>query len=176
MDEKILSKLKLNKQNVASLLLSCKATSQTPPNKVRVESFYSRENSTRKAPLINLDGIKVHDSIDRIKYLLGQLKIVHDRTDPFTPAQGIFDYTGNKWTDDNNALFALYYLATSSSVLPYFVDGKKYAEARNMTLRYNHGLIPTYPPDDPRFNINDAKRALKELGVELPEGQDYDDK
>jgi hypothetical protein len=53
-------------------------------------------------------------------------------------------------------------------VLPYFVDGEKNSEAQNMKIRYDNVLIPTYPPDDPRFNLEDARKALKNLGVELP--------
>ncbi len=176
MDEKILSKLKLNKQNVASICLACQVTKQTPKDEIISDHFYSKKRSTRKAPLMTFDNEKLCDHINLIKYLYGQLKVVHDRKDSFTPAQGIIDYTGNKWTNDNNALFALYYMGTASLTIPYFVDGEKYAETQDMTFFYDHGLVPTYPPEDPRFNINDAKKALECLGVILPEGQDYDDK
>lgn len=168
MDEKILSKLKLNKKNIATLVLACRAMPDTAEEDILVDHFYSRKKSTRQAPVIKFDNSKLCDNIPVIMYLVGQLKVVHDRREIFTPSQGIFDYTGNKWTDDNNALFALYYLATASLTIPYFVDGEKYAEARNMTNLYNRTLIPTYPPDDPRFNLEDARRALKNLGVELP--------
>lgn len=176
MDEKTLSKLKLNKQNVISVFLSCKATPNTPKENITEDQFYSHSFSTRKAPLMQFDYIKVGDNIPLINYLFGQLKIVHERKDPFTPAQGIIDYTGKRWTDNDNALYALYYLATTALTFPYFVDGEKGSEAQDMTFYYDHGLIPTYPPEDPRFNIKDAKRALECLGVELPEGQNHDDK
>ena len=126
--------------------------------------------------MMKFDYKKLGDNCNLINYLFGQLKVVHERKDPFTPAQGIVDYTGKRWTDNDNALYALYYLSTSALTLPYFVDGEKNSEARNMKLYYNNGLIPTYPPDDPRFNLEDARKALKNLGVELPEGQDRDDK
>ena len=78
-----------------------------------------------------------------------------------------------KWTDDNRALFALYYLGTASGNLPHFIDGEKYAYS-NLT-KVTPWLTPTFPPDDPRFNINDAKRALKEIGIKLPEDQTHVD-
>lgn len=176
MDEKILSKLKLNKKNIAALCLTCQPSKETPKENILSDHFYSQKKSTRKAPLMHFDEEKLCKNIPLIKYLVGQLQIVHDKKGSFTPSQGIFDYTGNKWADDNNALFALYYIGAASLVLPHFVDGEKYAEAQNMAVYYDAGLIPTYPADDPRFNINDAKKALLALGVELPEGQDRDDK
>lgn len=168
MDEKILSKLKLNKENVISVFLACKATPDTPKEDIFNNSFYSPTQSKRKAPPMSFDYNKLYDNIHLINYLFGQLKVVHERKDPFTPAQGIIDYTGKRWTDNDNALFALYYIATASLTIPYFVDGEKNAEARRVKIYYDNGLIPTYPPDDPRFNLEDARYALKDLGVELP--------
>jgi len=168
MDEKILSKLKLNKENVISVFLACKATPDTPKEDIFNNSFCSETYSKFNAPKMSFDYNKLYNHIHLINYLCGQLKVVHVRKDPFTLAQGLIDYTGKRWTDNDNALFALYYIAVSSLGMPYFVDGEKGPEAQKMKIRYDNNLVPTYPPDAPRFNINDAKRALKELGVELP--------
>lgn len=168
MDEKILSKLKLNKENVISVFLACKATPDTPKEDVFNNSFCGIECTTFKAPRMSFDYNKLYNHIHLINYLCGQLKVVHVRKAPFTLAQGLIDYTGKRWTDDNNALFALYYIAVSSLAMPHFVDGEKGPEVQKIKKYYDNSLVPTYPPDDPRFNLEDARDALKDLGVELP--------
>lgn len=110
----------MNKPNVLSLFLTCQATPDTPKENIIGEHFYSRTDSTRKALLMKFDYKKLGDYCNYINYLCGQLKVVHERKDPFTPAQGIIDYTGKRWTDNDNALFALYYVATASFVIPLF--------------------------------------------------------
>ena len=90
----------------------------------------------------------------------------------FITVNGIINYNGQKWTEDNRALFALYYLATSCGVLNQFVDGEKYAYS-DLT-RVPPWLKPTFPPTDPRFKLKDAENALKDLGISI-DGQSHVD-
>ena len=161
-----LKKLELNKQNVMKVLFDCKANESS--QKTQTVSFYSKESS-RKAPPILFDVNKVVNHRHIIQYFLGQLQGVHKRKDPLTPGEGIINYKGEKWTDDNRALFALYYLGCAAVSFPKFIDGEKSAETNNITAYYNVMLKPTYSPSDPNFKLEDARKALKDLGVKLPE-------
>lgn len=161
-----LKKLELNPQNVLELLLKCKATPQS--TSVNNVSFYSSE-STRKAPTFPIDQDIVFSYRKLITYWFGQLLAIHNHKEYMTPGEGIINYKGEKWSSDNRALFALYYLGTSSTAFPYFVDGPTTAQTRSLNPFYRLGLKPTYPPNDSRFNIKDAKKALKDLGVDIDE-------
>ena len=160
-----LKKLELNKENVIELLFKCKATQNS--KNVITANFYSR-HSTRKSPPIQLDETIVLQHNELILYWMGQIQTLHQQKDKLTPAAGIFNYKGEKWTDDNRALFALYYLSTTSLAIPYFEDGKSCAETPSLKPYY-YVLKPTFAPNDPNFKLEDARDALSDLGVKLPE-------
>ena len=161
-----LKRLELNKQNVMKVLFDCKATETS--KKTFDVSFYS-DKSSRKAPKISFDEEKLIKNIGIVQYLLGQLQGVHQRKDPLTPGEGIINYKGEKWTDDVRALYALYYLGCASASFPEFIDGKNNAETDNITAFYHVMLRPKFAPSDPNFKLEDARKALKNLGVQLPE-------
>ena len=117
-----LKRLELNKENVMKVLFDCKVNESSKRRTYGI-SFYS-EKSSRKAPKIEFDEDKLINNIGIIQYFLGQLYGVHKRKDPLTPAEGIINYKGKKWTDDNRALFALYYLGCASASFPQFIDGE----------------------------------------------------
>ena len=162
-----LKRLELNKQNVMKVLFDCKINENSRKTTYPI-SFYSDELS-RKAPKMSFDEEKLINNIGIIQYLLGQLQGVHKRKDPLTPGEGIINYKGEKWTDDVRALYALYYLGCASASFPEFIDGKNYAETDNISAYYKINLRPTFAPSDPNFKLEDARFALEELGVKLPE-------
>ena len=161
-----LKRLELNKQNVMKILFDCKATDNNP--KTFISSFYDK-TSSRKAPPIKFDASKLFAHTNLITYLFGQLKRIHERKEHISPGEGILNYKNQKWTDDYRALFALYYLATADTIFPKFIDGEKDATTPDLTMFYNGSLKPTYSPDDPNFKLEDARKALKDLGVKLPD-------
>ena len=164
MSDKRLEKLKLTPKSVIELFYSCRRTDKT---KSVQNSTYYDETSVRKAPIAQFDSYRISAVQFQINYLLGQLQAIHDRRPFLTPGAGFIDYTGKKWTEDTKVLCALYYLATSSGFLQRFVDGEKYAYS---DLRIIEPFVmPTYPPDDPRFNVKDAKHALEEIGITVQE-------
>ena len=118
---------------------------------------------------MSFDEERFIQNIKIIQYLLGQLYGVHKQKDPLTPGEGIINYKGQKWTDDNRALFALCYLGCAASSFPQFVDRELYAETNNITAYYKINLKPTFAPSDPNFKLEDARYALEDLGVKLPE-------
>lgn len=161
-----LKKLELNKQNVMQILFNCKATPES--RKKQAISFYD-SSSSRKAPPVLFDMQKVISHYFSIAYLLGQVKGIHEKKNTLTPAEGIFNYKGEKWTDDNRALFALYYLGCAATTFPQFIDGEKSAITPPLEEYYSAYLTPTYAPSDPNFKLEDARKALKDLGVKLPD-------
>lgn len=159
-----LSKLELNQKNVMELLFKCKATPQT--KNVDNATFYSKD-SIRKAPIIKLDQDLTIANKQIIRYWLGQLKPIHQQKEVMTPGEGFFNYNNQRWASDDRALYALYYLGTSSATFPYFEDGYQHAQTENLSALYALGLKPTYSPNDPRFKLEDAKKALSALGVSI---------
>ena len=162
MSDKRLQMLKLSEQTVKELFVRCLRTEKT---KGYINSTFYDRTSIRKAPIVQLDNSAVMRYTSLIRYLLGQMKAVHENKSYITPGSGSNYYTGERWTTDNNVLSALYYLSTAAGALDLFIDGEKYAysDFRNLVTM----LRPTYAPDDPRFNIKDAEKALKCLGIEL---------
>lgn len=156
--------LKLSEQTVKKLFVRCLRTEKSEGY---INATFYDESSTRKAPIVQFDIRAIMQYTGLLMYLAGQMKAVHENKGYITPGSGSNYYTGEKWTRDNNVLSAFYYLCTSSvpSTLDHFVDGEKYAYS---DFRYLLApLKPTYAPDDPRFNIKDAEKALKCLGIEL---------
>lgn len=160
-----LKRLELNKQNVMKILFDCKATENS--KKATPITFYSK-SSTRKAPPVLFDSEKMFKYYSTISYLLGQIKGVHEKKPFLTPAEGIFNYKGEKWTDDNRALFALYYLGCATTTFPQFIDGEKSAITPPLKSFYEGNLVPTYAPSDPKFQLKDARNALKEFNIKIP--------
>ena len=154
--------LKLSEQTVKELFVRCLRTEKT--QSYTISNFYDK-SSSRKAPIVQFDAAILTKDFNLFVYLLGQLKAVHENKGYITPGSGSNYYTGERWTTDNNVLCALYYLSTAAGALDLFVDGEKYAysDFRNLVTM----LRPTYAPDDPRFNIKDAEKALKCLGIEI---------
>ena len=162
MSDKRLQMLKLSEQTVKELFVHCLRTEKTTGY---INSNFYDTSSSRKAPIVQFDGPMITKYTNLFRYLLGQLKAVHENKGYITPGSGSNYYTGERWTTDNNVLCALYYLCTAAGALDHFVDGEKYAYS---DFRYLVTMLrPTYAPDDPRFNIKDAEKALKCLGIEI---------
>ena len=158
--------LELNERNIMSIFKQCLATQNTQsPYSV---SFYS-DKSKRKAPSVQFDPKELISRTALFRYWLGQLKAIHQYQSKIIPSDGLFNFRGDRWTNDNRVLFALYYLSTGSAALPQFIDGEKFAEINDLGMSRAAGLKPTYPPSDPNFKLEDARKALKCLGVTLPD-------
>lgn len=160
----ILRKLELSEQTVKELFVSCLRNEKS---RSYVNASFYDESSSRKAPIVQFDAPILYKHTALMRYLLGQMSAVHENKGYITPGSGSNSYNGTKWTRDNNVLSALYYMSTASGALKHFVDGEKYAYSN-----LNHllaPLAPTYPPSDPKFKLEDARMALEDLGVKLPE-------
>ena len=162
--DEILRKLELSEQTVKELFVSCLKTEKT---QTYIDASFYDKSSRRTAPIVQFDALILLKRTALFRYLLGQMRAVHENTGYITPGSGSNSYNGTKWTKDNNVLAALYYMSTSCKALPHFIDGEKYAYSN---LNYLLApLKPTYPPSDPKFKLEDARMALEDLGVKLPE-------
>ena len=167
MSDKRLEWLTLSEKTVRELFVAC-LWKETDTGGYINANFYDRSSSRyANAPVVKMNA-KVYQYTNVIRYLLGQLQAVHENRWYLTPGAGSVDYTGNRWTRDNNMLSALYYLSTASGALWHFVDGEKYAYTRLDDLLTH--LIPTYPPGDPNFSVDHkiGQWALQGLGI-IPE-------
>lgn len=163
----LLEKLTLSKENILKVLYNCRVTEGT--KHPMTFSFYS-PTSSRKAPEMVFDYDKLTEYGQYIAYLFNQIYPVHNRQKTFSPGEGILDFSGKKWTDDNKALFALYYLSTASGNIARFEDGAKSAFTKLPLVS-----LPTYPANHPNFDVNQARFALSSLGYSLPDGQTHVD-
>ena len=124
MSDKRLQMLKLSEQTVKELFVHCLRTEKT--HSWFDANFYDK-SSSRKAPIVQLDAPLLIGKTALFRYLLGQIKAVHENKGYITPGSGSIYYTGERWTTDNNVLCALYYLCTACHALPFFEDGEKVA-------------------------------------------------
>lgn len=161
-----LSKLELNQKNVMELMFKCKPTAQT--KNIAKANFFSA-GSVKQAPIVQLDKDIVFAHSHLINYWAGQIQAFHQQKPVMRPGEGIINYLGQPWTNDNRVLFALYYLGTSAHVMPCINDdGINGAIMERLHIFYNVYLLnPTFSPSDPRFNIRDARLALRNLGVSI---------
>ena len=136
-------KLELNKLNVLRLMQKCKKTAAS--TEVRIMNFYDDELKD-KAPLLDFDKDKLLENKDAIRYLLGQLYAVHAGKEFMSLPMGLMNYKGENWTDDNMALYALYYLGCASLTLPKFCKAMGGAVSPIADFK---NLKPTFwPPKD----------------------------
>lgn len=151
MNEKSFEKLELNTVNVLRLLKECKKTSSTT-NAISC-NFYD-SSLKNKAPILDFDKDKLIQHEETIRYLLGQLHAVHTNKKTMSLPYGLMNYKGENWTNDNMALYALYYLGTASLELPFFQKTDKGAVS---PISEYKTLQPTFWP---------PKKEERELGDE----------
>ena len=115
-------KLELNTFNVLRLLQKCKKTDAST-NVIKC-NFYDTELRD-KAPLLEFDRDQLETHKGSIRYLLGQLHAVHAGRKTMSLPYGLMNYRGENWTDNNMALYGLYYLGIASFTLPLFQASDK---------------------------------------------------
>ena len=154
--ENALTMLELNPKNVVGVLLQCKATPET--KKVINSKFYILTNQQTESYPLDKDKLRQYRPL--IQYWLGQLQFVQQKAETVSPAMGLVNYQGKRWTEDTRALLALYFLAYGCSFLPSFVDKKM-----SVFGIYYVELPATCSPYDSKFQITKSvESALFCLG------------
>ena len=157
----LLQKLTLSNENILKIMYDCRVTPQT--KSPLAVSLYD-ETSPKTAPKMKFDFNKLNNYKSVVRYFLGQLHAVHAHQHYLSIGEGIIDFNGKKWTEDNRTVLALYYMAIGSGIIPPFseIDGSSKTELSSI-------IYPTYPTDHPKFDIKRAKLPLKRLGYDIDE-------
>lgn len=114
--------LELTKLNVYRLMQECKAT-ENSKNKIRC-SFYD-EKAGKKMPVLEFDKKGIDNCRETINYMLGQLEAVHKNKQYLSVYYGLSNYHEENWTNEDLALYSLYYLGVASYTLPPFKRSEK---------------------------------------------------
>lgn len=139
--------LDLNEDNIKALFAYCLATKDANPEKVLSTRFIEK-NPAHDVPDMYFLTDRIREKSNTILYLLGQLKVIHDREVIMELSEGFFKYDGTTWTQNKMLLFALYYMGNATSCFPLFSDSSKGFIA---LLNNYPELKPTLSPNDPNY-------------------------
>ena len=138
----------LNQASVLEVYKAClvakEDTGKNPDDEVRTKVF-TVESSGKDAPEVIFSKERLSRYEVDIKYLLGQLKVTHDRMEAFTLPMGFINYKNEPWTKDNTTLMALYYLGVAGQNMPLFT---KIPNSNNVTSSLQL-VRPSVSPNDP---------------------------
>lgn len=157
----LLQKLTLSNENILKIMYDCRVTPQTKsPLSV---SLYDKK-SPKTAPKMQFDYFKLTNYAPVIRYFLGQLHAVHAHQHYLSIGEGIIDFNGKKWTEDNRTVLALYYMAIGNGIIDPFseIGGSSKTELSSI-------IYQTYPANHSKFDIKRAKLPLKKLGYDIDE-------
>ena len=142
--------LDLNEQNVQRIFSDCLANDKTDPSNVLEKNFFGRY-VPGNIPKMKFDKEKLHGYSKSIIYMICQLKSIHERKAELGLMDGFRKYDGTNWTQNKIALFALYYLATTTSFFPEFEYLPISKEFSSCIANFQFYLKPTLSPNDPNF-------------------------
>lgn len=136
--------LDLNEENIKKLFAYCLAAKDANPENVMPMIFIER-GSAYNVPEIYFLTDRIKEKSNTILYLLGQLKVVHDKSLIMSLTDGFFKYDGTIWTQNKMLLFALYYMGNATRCFPLFHVNDDGVFA---LLADYPELEPTLSPDD----------------------------
>ena len=140
----------LNEQNVQRLFAYCLADNATPSENIIKSNFFEKDSGV-DIPNMSFDKEKLVQQTEAICYLFGQLNSIHKGQSNMIATDGLKKYDGTNWTQNKVALFALYYLGGSITVLPKFRYFSPFNTFASHIGRRSHILKPTLSPNDPNF-------------------------
>lgn len=129
----------LNEANVQTIFNRCLATEDT--DIVISVSLFSKEEHEKVDTPITFDKEEIEKERKNIRYLMGQIKSVHEDLSIMYSTIGTQKYNGEIWTAEPENLMKLLYLARAAGIMSAF--GKCLAG-----LKY---IAPTLSPTDPNF-------------------------
>ena len=146
--------LKLSEPNVYKIFKKCLATGMTK-NKLSTKIFFQGLSGIKSTEIL-FDQEALSENAGVIKYMLGQIKAIHDHgTDPAAAmaadvpyvrlSEATISYTGEHWTTDNQYLYKLLYLGDALGYTSPVVQ--KHAK---LCIHFMD-VKPTLSPDDPNF-------------------------
>ena len=139
--------LDLNEESIIKVFTHCVWQEEMPKEEASSVAFLS-QTGNHNVPAVLLHRKRLEEMKGTVAFLLGQLRVVHQRTDPFRLGDGFLKYDGTCWTKNRMALFCLYFLAVGTDLLPVF-EPKESTAACLLGTQYT--LKKTVSPNDPTF-------------------------
>ena len=140
----------LNEQNVQKIFAYCLANNKTPASNILEKNFFSYI-TPGNVPKMKFDKEKLSESSKKILYMVCQLSAIHEKRAELSITEGFKKYDGTNWTQNKIALFALYYLATTTSFFPEFEYLPISKDFFSCIADFKDILKPTLSPNDPNF-------------------------
>lgn len=153
----------LNEANIKKIFSACIATSKNIEDNVGAMLFSKRFGYKENSRPIFFDKETLEFYRNSIRFLFGQLKIVHDGETYITPSSVSKKYTGEIWTNDSGIIMQFLHLGSAVGNIPQF-DATKNNSAilgfRNKTLS----------PYDPNFAewYKDYETKMKKADRPIP--------
>ena len=134
--------LDLNEANVQAIFQRCLKTAET--NEIEYAVLFRKEFGYEKTENpVHFDLEKINTNKQTIKYLFGQVQIVHRNEFSITEEKAATRYDGTKWTSNHGFLMMFLHLAAGAHIMgPFIADGQKASTVK---------LSPTLSPKDPAF-------------------------
>jgi len=132
----------LNEANVQAIFNRCLKTAET--KEIEYTCLFRKEfgYEETEAP-VHFDQEKIKANKQTIKYLFGQVQIVHCNEFSVMEEKAAARYDGAKWTANKGFLMMFLHFAGGAHIMgPFIADGQKASAIK---------LEPTLSPEDPAF-------------------------
>lgn len=140
----------LSEGNVEAIFNRCIATEGTPDDKCFGSILFStlRGYSLAAERRVVFDKERTQANKKNIKYLYGQLKNIHSRTEKLQINDAFYSYSGKVWTSNKGILLEFLYLGAINDEHPLMsiFDSKT-----DSALLDTDNIKPTLSPKDPAF-------------------------
>lgn len=138
----IFKPIELNEGNVQAIFKRCLADEKSS-DILRLILFSKRMGYQEDSLPINFDRKKVASQQANIKFLFGQLQIIHENKKIAMPSEFSKKYTGEEWTKNNGVLLELLHLGASCPLMMAFLAKDNRASLYHIPI--------TLSPKDPNF-------------------------
>lgn len=140
--------LELSEGNVQAIFNRCLATDSTTEyiKSVLYQKEFGYEQDSN--PIL-FDKGKLLANLKHIRYLYGQLKTTHKKTNTINTGKNnasavMLNYQDNVWTENNSVILKLFHLGVgSNTIFPFSKNGN--------SMFQNVGIQPVLSPKDPNF-------------------------
>lgn len=140
---KAFSPLDLNEGEVQAIFNRCLKTAET--KEIEYTTLFREDLGYDKTETpVHFDKDIIKQNIQTIKYLYGQLSLIHQGQYFITSEQGKIKYGDTQWTENNGVLMEFFHLGAGAHIMTPFVAKVQRAGLVNT-------LVPTLSPKDPAF-------------------------
>ncbi len=147
--EDIFHPIELTEGNVQAIFNRCLATNDTPKENISRSVLFSRTlgYKTDDEIVFSFDKNNLLSNKQIIRYLYGQLKSSHSKSEKMSIDEAFYNYLGKKWSNSKASMLELLYLGCTHETL--FIS--PFNAETNSTLVASSLISPTLSPKDPNF-------------------------